>query len=223
MSILYAMSVWTGIKWAFIGAFGRVVLWLWITSTRRIVVGADAYRALRRDGKPVILLVWHGRIFMVPFFFRNQGIAPLISPSRDGEIVARIMAGWGFRILRGSGSHSMVASWKEMVRELRNGGEVIIVPDGPRGPDRKLKLGGLKLAVETGARMVPFTFSTSRKKHLHSWDHFLLFPPFSKVVLMFGPPVELEPGMTSEELEKAGRRIEQELIALDNRADKYFG
>jgi len=209
-------------RWALLGLFGRAVLRLWIMSTYRVVVGSEEYRDLRRNGKPVVLLVWHGRIFMVPFFFRNQGITPLISPSRDGEIVARIMAGWGFRILRGSGSHSMVAAWKEMVRELRRGGEVIIVPDGPRGPDRELKLGGLKLAMETGARLVPFTFSTSRKRFLRSWDRFLLFPPFSKVVMMFGQPITLEPGLSPEDLEEAGKRIEKELIALDAKADNYF-
>jgi len=214
--------LWKRIKWAFLGAFGRAVLWLWIMSTRRIVVGSEDYRELRRDGKPVVLLIWHGRIFMVPFFFRNRGITPLISPSRDGEIVARIMAGWGYRILRGSGSHSIVAAWKEMVRELRRGGEVIIVPDGPRGPDRKLKLGGLKLALETGARLVPFSFSTSRKKVLHSWDHFLLFPPFSKVVVMFGRPITLDPGLNPADLAEAGKRIEKEMIALDAKADHYF-
>jgi len=65
-----------------------------------------------------------------------------------------------------------------MISELKQGGEVIIVPDGPRGPNREMKLGGLKLAQETGAYLVPFTFSTSRKKFLGSWDSFLLFYPF---------------------------------------------
>ncbi len=99
---------------------------------------------------------------------------PLVSSSEDGEIVARI--------IRGSSSHSVVAAWKEMVRELRQGGQVIIIPDGPRGPNRVFKPGALRLAQETGAWLVPFSFSSSRRRWLRSWDNFLLALPFALVV-----------------------------------------
>jgi lysophospholipid acyltransferase (LPLAT)-like uncharacterized protein len=109
-----------------------------------------------------------------------------------------------------------------MKRELRSGGEVIIVPDGPRGPDRKIKLGGLKLAQETGAVLVPFTFSTSRKKFLKSWDNFLMFYPFSRIVSIYGEPIYIDPGLKEDELEKERQRIEQLMIQLDEKADRFY-
>jgi lysophospholipid acyltransferase (LPLAT)-like uncharacterized protein len=205
-----------------IGFLGKIVMWLWVKTTRITVLNDEAYRNLRREGRPVVLLVWHGRIFLVPYYFRKKNIMPLVSPSEDGEIAAQIMARWGYKILRGSGSHTMVGAWKQMIRELKDGGEVIIVPDGPRGPNRVHKLGGLKLARETGAFCVPFSFSTNRKKILKSWDRFLMFKPFSKVVVMFGAPFTIDKDMDDEELERDRFRAEKLLTDLDQQADTYF-
>jgi lysophospholipid acyltransferase (LPLAT)-like uncharacterized protein len=109
-----------------------------------------------------------------------------------------------------------------MIRELRDGGEVIIVPDGPRGPAQKMKIGGLKLAQETGAYLVPFTFSASKQKRLSSWDRFLMFPPFSKIVVAFGEPVSLASDLSEEALEMERKRLEALMIEMDQEADGYF-
>jgi len=216
------MSILKNARWKLIGIFGRAILWLWAKSTRMTVLGEEDYLKLRSEQKPVVFIIWHGRILIVPFFFRRRGIMPLISPSEDGEIAASIMSGWGFKILRGSGSHPIIKAWNEMKRELERGGELIIVPDGPRGPNHKMKPGGLKLALETGSYLVPFSFSTSKKKHLNSWDNFLMFYPFSRVVAIYGKPIRLDSNMEADELEKECQRIERLLVELDNTADQYY-
>ena len=217
------MSFLNKIRWNLVGIVGKLVLFLWAKSTRMTVLGEESYQRLREQGKPVIFLVWHGRIFIVPYFFRRRNIMPLVSPSEDGEIPARIMSRWGYRIVRGSGSHLIIKAWNEMISELKRGGEVIIVPDGPRGPNREMKLGGLRLAQETAAYLVPFTFSTSRKKILRSWDKFLFFYPFSRVVAMYGQPFTIEPSLKEDALEKERQKIETILVQLDEEADRYYG
>lgn len=204
-----------------VGILGKIILFLWAKSTRMKILGEESYQKLREQGKPVIFLVWHGRIFIVPYFFRRRKIMPLVSPSEDGEIPAQIMSRWGYRIVRGSSSHVIRKAWNVMIKELQRGGEVIIVPDGPRGPNREMKLGGLKLAQETGAYLVPFTFSTSRKKFLRSWDSFLLFYPFSRVVAVYGQPIAIESDLKGDALETERQRIEKLLVQLDEKADKY--
>ncbi len=216
------MSFWTNLRWRAVGFFGKRLFWLLAKSCRWTVVGDRGYKKIRQQGKPVIILVWHGRIFIVPYFFRKRGIMPLISPSKDGEIAAQIMARWGYKILRGSSSHSIIKAWNEMKKELERGGEVIIVPDGPRGPNRVLKAGCIKLAQESGAVLVPFSFAASRKKILKSWDRFLMFSPFSKIGAMHGPPIEVPAAMTEDEFEKERQRVESILIELDHKADSYF-
>jgi hypothetical protein len=201
---------------------GKVLIWLWMKSCRWTVTGEGPIRELRRAGRPVVLLVWHGKIFVVPYFFRRRGIMPLVSPSQDGELVATLMDGWGYKILRGSGSHPMKTAWLEMKKELTAGGEVIIVPDGPKGPDRKFKLGGIKLATETGAVLVPFSFTARRKKVLRSWDRFVMFYPFARVTAAYGEPVEIRPGLTGEELESERLRLESLFNAFDASVDRTF-
>lgn len=210
------------IRWFCVGFFGKIVLWLWAKTCRMTILGDEAYQKLREARKPVVILVWHGRIFLVPYFFRCRGVAPLVSPSKDGEIVAQIMARWGYRLIRGSSSHAIIRAWNRMKRELQEGGEVIIVPDGPRGPALRMKIGGLKLAQETGAYLVPFTFSASKQKRLKSWDRFLMFPPFSKVVAAFGEPVSLPSDMSGGALERERERLEALMIEMDEKADGYF-
>ncbi len=216
------MSFFDNLRWKLVGVLGKIILWLWAKSTRMRIIGEDGYKRLREEGKPVIFLVWHGRIFIVPYFFRLRGVMPLISPSEDGEIAAQIMSRWGYRILRGSGSHAIIKAWSEMIKELQSGGELIIVPDGPRGPDRTMKLGGIKLAQESGAVLVPFTFSTSKKKFLKSWDKFLIFYPFSKVVAIYGEQFTVPLELNEAELEAMRCKIERYLLELDEKADRFF-
>jgi lysophospholipid acyltransferase (LPLAT)-like uncharacterized protein len=216
------MSLRKNIHWWLVGHVGKFVFWLWSKSVRLTILGEDKYKALRDEGKAVVFLAWHGRIFIVPYFFRKRNIMPLVSPSEDGEIPAQIMARWGYKILRGSGSHAIIRAWNVMKQELKDGGEVIIIPDGPKGPGRVMKMGGIKLAYETGAYLVPFSFSASRKKVLSSWDLFVIGKPFSRVVAIYGDPITIDPSLDADGLEKERARLEKILCGLDAQADQYF-
>ena len=204
------------------GIFGKWILWLWAKSARTTVLGEERYKELRSEKKPVIILIWHGRIFFAPYFFRRRGIMPLVSPSEDGEIIAQIVTRWGYKALRGSSSHSIIKAWNEMKKELENGGELIIVPDGPRGPGRKMKPGAVKLAKETGAYLVPFTFSSSKRKTLKSWDSFLIPKPFTKFVAIYGNPIFVESNLNKEELKIKRQEVEESMLELDQDADSHF-
>ncbi len=216
------MSVWERLRWKIVGILGRLVLRVWTKTCRITVIGEDDYRRAKDAGRAVILLIWHGRLMLAPYFFRNRRISALVSPSRDGEIIAQIALGWRFRVIRGSGSHSIVRAWLEMKQDLRKGAELIIVPDGPRGPDRELKPGCLKLAQESGAVLVPWSFSARHKKFLRSWDRFLLYCPFSSIVAIYGKPMGVSSALDEAEFETERKRIERTLRALDAEADSYF-
>lgn len=216
------MTKWEDFRWWAIGALGRRLLAVWLRTCSIRVLGRDEYARVRREGRPVIFLTWHGRLLFVPYFFRKRRVAALVSPSRDGEFIARIGRGWGFRLIRGSSSHPIIKAWADMLRELRRGGELVIIPDGPRGPDRQLKAGALKLARDTGALLVPFSFSASRKRFLKSWDRFLLPCPFSRIVAIYGRPLAVPAGADEEALEARRREVEGALVALDAEADACF-
>jgi len=210
------------LRWNLIGILGKWILWIWIKSTRITVIGESRYNELRRNKRPVIILIWHGKLFLGPYFFRNRGLMAMISPSEDGEIIAQIAFRWGYNVLRGSSSHSIIRAWIEMRNELKRGGEVVFVPDGPRGPNREMKPGALKLARDTGAYLIPFTFSSSKKKILRSWDNFLIPKPFSRIVAIFGEPLTIALELAEEDLERERQRLENLFVLFDKEADRYF-
>jgi lysophospholipid acyltransferase (LPLAT)-like uncharacterized protein len=209
-------------RWWLISHAGRVLMSFWMKSCRWTILGEDGYRAIRRAGRPVIFLMWHGKIFAAPYFFRRRNCMPLVSPSRDGEYIARLMDGWGYKIIRGSGSHPMKTAWLEMTRELSSGGELMIVPDGPKGPDRKFKVGAVKLAAETGAALVPWSVTARPKKVFRSWDRFEMFYPFAGVAAVYGTPVEVAGDLTAEGFEAERRRLEDIMVAFDAEVDRIF-
>jgi lysophospholipid acyltransferase (LPLAT)-like uncharacterized protein len=216
------MSVWDTARWKAIGVLGRFFLRIWAKTSRITVLGEESYRKAKEEGSPIILIIWHNRLMLVPYFFRKREIAGLVSPSKDGEIIAQIGLGWRFRVIRGSSSHSVVRAWAQMRQMLRKGGELIIIPDGPRGPERTLKPGALKLAQDTGALLIPWSYSASPKKRLKSWDRFLFFYPFSRIVAIYGKPLTIRADLNDEEFGKERERVEGALKSLDAEADAHF-
>jgi len=207
---------------AAIDFLGRPLVSVWMRSLRLRIVGGGAYRAARRAGRPVVILVWHGKIFSAPWMFRRRGIMPLVSPSQDGELIARLIDNWGYKVLRGSGSHVMKRAWIMMKRELLAGGEVLIVPDGPRGPDRELKSGCIKLAAETGALLVPYTFTAAKRWIFRSWDRFEAPRPWSRAVALFGDPLAVPPDADGEGMERERIRVQGVLRDLDRQVESFL-
>ncbi len=202
-----------------IDRLGRPLMALWMKTLRLSIEGERAYRDLRRVGRPVIIMVWHGKIFSPPYIFRRRGVMPLVSPSQDGELIARLIDDWGYKVIRGSGSHVMKRAWIYLKRELEAGGEVLIVADGPTGPDRVLKMGGIKLASETGALLVPYTFAAAGKKVFRSWDRFEVPCPFTRAAAVYGEPIEIPRGLDAAGLERERLRVEKIMVEFDRAAD----
>lgn len=115
-------------------------------------------------GENYIVCFWHGRLLMMPFAnLRGRGKV-LISRHRDGELIARVMGYFGLGTIRGSYRKRTVSSLREIVHDLRDGFDVAITPDGPKGPRYKVKDGIVELARLTGKGIVPITYSASKKK-----------------------------------------------------------
>jgi len=216
------MSIFERTYWSVIGLLGKFLIWFLGASAQKTVLGEKEYSKLRKEKKPIIFILWHGRILYASYFFRKRSIYTLVSPSKDGEIIAQILSRWGYRLLRGSGSHPVVEEWKKMKNLMAEGEELIIVADGPTGPARKMKPGAVKLAQETGAYLIPFSFSAKRKKFLKSWDRFLFFYPFTKLVAVYGKPLKVKSDLDPHEFEKERLYIENYLIELEEQVDKFF-
>jgi lysophospholipid acyltransferase (LPLAT)-like uncharacterized protein len=141
------------------------------------------------SGRPVLMAFWHGRSIMLPFVYRGRGACIMNSQHRDGEIVSRVLAGFGIQSTRGSSTRGAVPGFLGLVRASRRGMDIALIPDGPRGPAGVAKGGAAELAVATGAPLFPMAVSCSNAWRLGTWDRLLLPRPFSRMVLVVGEPI----------------------------------
>jgi lysophospholipid acyltransferase (LPLAT)-like uncharacterized protein len=152
---------------------------------------AQAIESLRDQRRPFIFSLWHGQLLPLLWHHRDQGIAVLISEHRDGELVARLARSLGYRLIRGSSTRGGERALLSLVRELQDGQEVAVTPDGPRGPAFSFAPGALIAAQRSGASILPIAAHASSAWRLGSWDRFLIPKPFARVTVAYGNPAEV--------------------------------
>ncbi|HUP38060.1 MAG TPA: lysophospholipid acyltransferase family protein [Candidatus Limnocylindria bacterium] len=200
------------------------------------VLGAIALRALagtlriRREEAPVaplwaarvplIYAVWHDRMLLLPYLYGHRGAHVLASRSRDGELVARWIRGFGLDPVRGSSSRGGGEALRALTRALRSGGEVVVVPDGPRGPREVLKPGVIALARRSGAPIVPAAVGASSEWRLRSWDSFRIPRPFARCVVRFGEPIHVSRDAHRAGEDAARKEVEAALRGLGWQVDE---
>ena len=143
--------------------------------------------------RPAVFAFWHRQILAGGWHFRNQKIAMLISPSFDGDLIARTSEHLGFVPVRGSSSRGGAAGLKGMAEAYAAGHRCAFTADGPRGPARVAKAGPVQLAELVGATWIgAYHAEADRAWHLKSWDRFDIPKPFSTVTFGWPPYVGLE-------------------------------
>jgi lysophospholipid acyltransferase (LPLAT)-like uncharacterized protein len=205
-------------------AVGAVAVRLLGATLRVAVIGADALVPLWRARRPLIYAVWHGRILMVPWvnarLRRTSGaraVQVLASRSRDGELVARYVRRFGLDVVRGSSSRGGAAGLRALAHAIERGEDVAVVPDGPRGPCRRVQPGVVALAALTGAPLVPVSFAARPARRLNSWDEFMVPLPFARGAAVFGAPMTVG---RDDDRERATRSLEAALDAVTAAADR---
>ncbi len=137
--------------------------------------GYEPVDALYREKRSIILAFWHAQQLMIPFGYRGPGSHVLISQHGDGEIIARIIARFGHEAVRGSSTRGGAGALRSLIKLGRSGKDVVVTPDGPKGPRQVAKLGVIQLAKATGLPIVPLGFACSKKNSSRagtaSWCH----------------------------------------------------
>ncbi|MHB8709095.1 MAG: lysophospholipid acyltransferase family protein [Desulfuromonadales bacterium] len=152
-------------------------------------LGEQPLRELWLSQQHVILAFWHDQLFLMARGYHGPGASVLISASRDGEYIARTMEYFGIGSVRGSSTRGGRAAFREMLELAKAPLDLVITPDGPKGPRHEVKEGVIQLARLAGRPVVPMTFVCSRGHRFGSWDRFLLPLPPGRGVFSFGPPL----------------------------------
>ncbi len=187
------------------------------------VSAPESYRRLRSEGRPIIFVLWHGRLLPLGYLHRGEGVVGIVSRSADGEYLSRILERWGFGTTRGSSSRGGGEALRELVRHARAGRSLAITPDGPRGPRERMKPGVLTAAQLSGVPIVPVSAGADRGWWVEGWDRFLVPKPFARVHVAYGDPVEVPRHADAEALDRTSTRLERELGRLTREVDGERG
>ena len=147
--------------------------------------------SILKKNKRLIVIFWHNRLLMAPYCWNySKPFKMLISSHRDGKIISNAVAHLGIETIKGSSNKNKISSAKEILTNLNMNNVVGITPDGPRGPNEKMKEGIVSLLKKTNATVIPLSYSAKFNFKLNSWDKFIFVTPFNKFVAVWGNAIE---------------------------------
>ena len=171
-----------------------------------------------------LFALWHSRQCGVYGIPEREKLHCLISRSRDGEIIAAAAESLGIKTVRGSQKKGGTQASLEILDVLKEGNNVAITIDGPKGPKEVVKKGIVEIAKLSGVPIVPFAWYSPSKGFikLKTWDDFC-FPLFcKKLCLLCGEPIYVDKDADDKAIEKIRKQVEDDLIMLQNEVSKNF-
>lgn len=145
--------------------------------------------------EPVIFAFWHADILMEPYSYikirRAIKIKLLISEHFDGELIAKIIAYFGFGTIRGSSRKGGTKALIQALKSLSEGYDIGITPDGPKGPRYSISDGVVIMAQKRNAKVVVLNSVPSRYWQLSSWDKFVIPKPFCRIDFFASEPIDI--------------------------------
>ena len=199
--------------------FGLVYLWCMTLRSKNL--NEEEENHFKNLTGPYILTLWHGRIFYLFYYLRRHpDYFLLISPSEDGDLLARLARLMGYSVIRGSTYKKAVSAARSLIKVLRRNQRIIIIADGSRGPRCVAQPGSVQLAGITGAPIFPMTFGAKNKVVLNSWDKFVIPLPFTRCTLNFSSPISLPPKSSEQIIEEKRLELENALNRINKASDE---
>jgi len=192
--------------------------------TSRLSVREDpAFPAILSSGRNLIFAFWHNQLLFMPYVyshrFTSRRMAVIVSRSRDGELIGGVIERFGLRPIRGSSSRGGRGALLNLLRSLRQGWDVAVTPDGPRGPRYRVQEGIVSLASGSGVPIVAVsTHSSLKLVFRRSWDR-LRFPlPGGRINVAFSSPFWVPPKLGGNDRARFCRELEERLQETGRRA-----
>ncbi|WP_104697507.1 MULTISPECIES: lysophospholipid acyltransferase family protein [unclassified Helicobacter] len=167
-----------------------------------------------------IATFWHGEFLMLPFAYlklrKQPKIFVITSKHFHGELIARVCHCFGFKTIRGSTNYNGVdrGGMKvllESFKKLKQGWDMGITPDGPKGPYHSIASGVIVMGQKTGIPLSAFRVKSQSFWELKTWDRFQIPKPFSKIEFFLSQPFVLESMLSEQE---ARAKIYEKMQAL---------
>lgn len=171
------------------------------------------YPKEKLEDSSYLFALWHGELLMQPFNVRRlrpgRKISAMISEHRDGEAISRTNEYLGIDAIRGSSTRGATKVLISAIKMIKNGtSDVVITPDGPKGPRFSVASGVVAIAQKTKSKIVILNCKPSKYWQLSSWDKFIVPKPFGTIEFYASEAFSLD----DLELEEAKELIKEKLL-----------
>jgi lysophospholipid acyltransferase (LPLAT)-like uncharacterized protein len=167
------------------------------------------------DNESFILAFWHGDLLMQPHNYRafkkHGTFKAIISEHTDGEAIKKVVSWLGVGAISGSSTRGGAKALIGAIKAIKDGTDVGITPDGPKGPRYSIADGIVMLAHKTDAKILCFSTQASKYWQLNSWDKFIIPKPFGTIDFYVSEPINIE-GLSKDE---AKEKIKSNMRYLD--------
>ncbi|MBQ9731840.1 MAG: lysophospholipid acyltransferase family protein [Alphaproteobacteria bacterium] len=194
-------------------------------TTRWHTEGVEEFHRLAKQHNGVILVIWHGRAAMIPFFKeRSLPLKALVSLHRDGQMIAGLLKRYNIGIIGASSNENAYGGALQLMRTLQQEASICIIPDGPRGPRMHMNKSPIYYAWKTGKPIIGASYSIKSSKIItKAWDNMMIPFPFSNGVCKTTKPMYIPADIKEDDLEQYRLAMEEELNNLNIECDKYMG
>ena len=180
----------------------------------------EVIKALNKNKQNYVLAFWHGTMLLPWYLHGSENFAALTSKSKDGDLLAKILKKWKYKVIRGSSSTGGDVALGIMVDYAKNKYSIAITPDGPRGPKQNFKAGAVITAKKTGIPLVLAGVGFKRKKLLSNWDRFEIPYFFTTAKIIYSDPVYVNDSLSYEETPVVINKCNLELNKLQQQAQE---
>ena len=162
--------------------------------------------------EPIIFACWHGELLMLPYLYKQyRKVAHakvLISDHFDGLLISKTIKYFGLGTIAGSTNRNAARVLIQGIKTIKEGYDIGITPDGPKGPRHSVSDGAIVMAQKTKAKIVLVEIKPTKYWQLNSWDKFTIPKPFGKINYYSTEPIDV----SNMELEEARELIEKGLL-----------
>ncbi|MBY0523914.1 MAG: lysophospholipid acyltransferase family protein [Gemmataceae bacterium] len=195
----------------------------WIGTLRYRVrpLGPNVDPHLVQGPERYIYAFWHETLLLPAYHYSRPNTHVLISQHADGELVAQIAQHLGCSVVRGSATRGGVQALRQVMR-LGDGTHVVVTPDGPQGPRRRIQDGLIFMAARTGMLLVPVGFGCCKPwRFQKSWDRFAVPKPFSRARCVMGKPISIPADVSREQMETYRQQFEAAMAHVTELAENW--
>jgi hypothetical protein len=193
-----------------------------LAATVRFELDSGSGNLAGAPNEKMIFAIWHNRLSLCLVLYQRylasrmpeRRMAAMVSASKDGGLLARILELFGVEPVRGSSSRRGPQALRELITWGERGFDLAITPDGPRGPCYVVQEGVISAAQLTGLPIVPAAYHLNWKIRLKSWDRFQVPLPFARCRIKIGEVIRVPRDASDSEREILRQQLEQTLRAI---------